>query len=193
VRQAIQTLRGGGTTALDIGCGTGNLLRRLAPIFPRVVGIEADSATAALAAAAVLPWPTAAVVNASSPADSQRYDFVSMVAALHHLPLLAGIEAARATVGPGGRLVIVGVYREERTDVLLSVISLVLNPIIGLMRHPGDQPDSRRTCRHLLFPPRTPISRSRPPCRVLCQGSESTGDCSGAMWRSGTPSDSGPA
>ena len=59
-----------------------------------------------------------------------------MVAVLHHLPLGRGIEAAGAAVAPGGRLVIVGVYREERRDALFSIISLVLNPIIGLVRHP---------------------------------------------------------
>ena len=133
---AKQTLREGGTTALDVGCGTGNLLGRLAQLFPRVVGMEADPATAALATSAVSPWSAATVINATFPADSQRYDFVSMVAVLHHLPLGRGIEAAGAAVAPGGRLVIVGVYREERTDALVSIISLVLNPIIGLVRHP---------------------------------------------------------
>jgi SAM-dependent methyltransferase len=136
VRQAKRARREGGATALDVGCGTGNLLRRLAPLFPRAVGIEADPATAALAEAAVLPWPAATVVNASFPVDSHRYDFVSMVAVLHHFPLVAGIQAARRAVAPGGRLVIVGVYREEPTDALFSITSLVLNPIIGLLRHP---------------------------------------------------------
>jgi hypothetical protein len=51
--------------------------------------------------------------------------------------LTGGIDAARAAVAPGGRLAIVGVYREERTDALFSIISLVLNPIIGLVRSPS--------------------------------------------------------
>lgn len=137
LRQAARTLREGGTSALDIGCGTGNLLRRLARRFPRVVGIEADPATAELAAAAVRSLPAASVVNASFPvADGQRYDFVSMVAVLHHLPLQDALEAVRGAVAPGGRLAIVGVYREERSDAALSVVSLLLNPIVGLVRHP---------------------------------------------------------
>lgn len=136
VRQAKRALRKGGTTTLDVGCGTGNLLRRLAPLFPEVVGVEADPGMAELAAAAVLPWPTALVVNATFPADSRGYDFVSMVAVLHHLPLDAGIKAARGSVAPGGRLVIVGVYREGSTDALFSIASVLLNPVIGLLRHP---------------------------------------------------------
>lgn len=136
VRYAKRTIREGGTTSLDVGCGTGNLVRRLAPLFSRVVGVESDRRAAAQAAAAVLPWPAASVVNASFPADSFRYDFVSMVAVLHHLPLVAGIESARNAVAPGGRLVIVGVYREGRADALFSIISLVLNPVVGLLRQP---------------------------------------------------------
>jgi len=134
--RARRSRREGAATALDVGCGTGNLLRRLAQLFPQVVGMEADPATAALAASAVSPWPGATVINSAFPDDSQCYDFVSMVAVLHHLPLGPGIDAARAAVAPGGRLVIVGVYREERRDALFSIISLVLNPIIGLVRHP---------------------------------------------------------
>lgn len=129
-------MREGATSALDVGCGTGNLLCRLAPLFPRVVGIEADCGMAALATEAVVQWPNVEVINESFPAYSTGYDFVSMVAVLHHLPLHTGIEAARAAVAPGGRLVIVGLYREQAADTLLSVISLVLNPIVGLVRHP---------------------------------------------------------
>lgn len=149
VRQAKRTRREGGTTALDVGCGTGNVLRRLAPLFPQVVGIEADPETAAVAAAALAPWPNATVINASFPADSHPYDFVSMVAVLHHLPLVEGAKAARAAVAPGGRLVIVGVYREEPTDAPFSIISLVLNPIIGVLRHPLP---STRVPQHVSAP-----------------------------------------
>lgn len=137
LRRAARTLREGGTSALDIGCGTGNLLRRLAERFPHVLGIEADPITAELAAAAVRTLPAASVVSASFPlADGRRYDFVSVVAVLHHLPLRAGIEAVREVVAPGGRLVIVGAYREEPSDAAFSLVSLLLNPIIGLIRHP---------------------------------------------------------
>lgn len=136
LRQAKRAVKDGGRTALDVGCGTGRLLGRLCPLFGEVVGIEEDPATAALAAAALRQCPTVTVTRASFPADSRSYDFVSMVAVLHHLPLLDGIAAAREAVAPGGRLVIVGVYREEGRDALLSLVSLLLNPIVGILRHP---------------------------------------------------------
>lgn len=137
LRQARRAVRDGGTSALDVGCGTGNLLRRLAGLFPQVVGIEADPATAALAAEAVRALPTASVVSASFPLqDGRRYDFVSLVAVLHHLPLREGIAAIRDAVAPGGRVAIVGVFREQPSDAVFSIASLLLNPVIGLTRHP---------------------------------------------------------
>lgn len=137
LRQAAMTVREGGRSAADIGCGTGHLLRRLAPLFEQSVGIEADPDSAARAAHAVRSLPGARVVVDRFPlADGCRYDFVAMVAVLHHLPLLTGIEAVRGAVAPGGRLAIVGVYREERSDVWLSLASALLNPVVGFVRHP---------------------------------------------------------
>jgi hypothetical protein len=38
-------------------------------------------------------------------------------------------------IKPGGRLVIVGLSRETRADVLWSMMSVLLNPLIGLLSH----------------------------------------------------------
>ncbi|WP_425460921.1 class I SAM-dependent methyltransferase [Lacisediminihabitans profunda] len=65
------------------------------------------------------------------------YDLVTFIAVLHHLPLAETLRAARAAVRPGGRLVIVGMSRETRDDWRGSLISLLLNPLIGAVRHPG--------------------------------------------------------
>jgi SAM-dependent methyltransferase len=137
LRQAAKAVREGGRSAADIGCGTGHLLRRLAPLFEQTVGIEANPASAGRAAQAVRSLPGAQVVVERFPlADGRSYDFVALVAVLHHLPLLAGIEAVRSAVAPGGRLAIVGLYREEPSDAWLSLASVLLNPVLGLVRHP---------------------------------------------------------
>ena len=137
LRQAERARRSGGTAALDVGCGSGNLLRRLSEKFSRVEGLDTDPAMIAHARAATSSLPNVNVVNGTFPFDDRTYDFVSMVAVMHHLPLAEGIDAARAAVTPGGRLAIVGLYREEdRVDLALSLLSLVLNPVIGLIRHP---------------------------------------------------------
>ena len=171
LHQARKTQRGGGSSALDVGCGTGRLLRRLAECFPQAVGIEADAVTAGLAAAAVATFPAATVVNARFPvADGRRYDFVSMVAVLHHLPLADGIAAVREVVAPGGRLVIVGVYREARADALFSVISLLLNPLIGMILHPRPADRTLEQLRAPAMPASEPYREIRSALRAALPG-----------------------
>jgi len=138
LHQARRARRAGAVRGLDVGCGTGDLLRRLGRVLPDVTGLEADPETARAAAEATAGLANVTVFSTSFPAAEQRpYDFVSMVAVLHHLPLEDGVRAARAAVNPRGRLVIVGCYRgETRSDALLSHASLLLNPLIGLVLHP---------------------------------------------------------
>lgn len=135
LREARKVLREGGTSALDVGCGSGNLLLHLSAVFSCVVGVEADSSTASRASQKTSDHPSVTVVTAAFPADVGRFDFVSLVAVLHHLPLEDGVRAARDAVKPGGRLVIVGMHREGRRDLALSLVSLLLNPVIGFVLH----------------------------------------------------------
>jgi 2-polyprenyl-3-methyl-5-hydroxy-6-metoxy-1,4-benzoquinol methylase len=127
----------GGTEALDVGCGTGNLVRRLARVLPSVTGIEPDASTAAHA-----QRNTAGLANVrilAGPFDeshANRYDLITFVAVLHHLPLEATLAKVRELLRPGGRLVVVGVSREGRGDLPWSIASLVLNPIVGVVVHP---------------------------------------------------------
>jgi SAM-dependent methyltransferase len=136
LREARKARHEGGRFALDVGCGTGNLIRRLSKVVPEVTGVESDLETAERARVSAADLIDVTVINESFPLAEQKYDFVSFVASLHHLPLTEGIRAAHMAVAPGGRLSIVGVYREEASDKLFSVVSLLLNPVIGLVRHP---------------------------------------------------------
>jgi SAM-dependent methyltransferase len=137
VLAARRVRRAGGTSALDIGCGTGHLVTRLAHELPDVTGLEADKATADLAAAATAHLPAIRIEHGLFPQPAaRRFDLVSMVAVLHHLPLIEGVRAARQSVAPGGRLVVVGAFRETLSDWPLSLLSLALNPLIGMALHP---------------------------------------------------------
>lgn len=136
LRHARAVRRRGGDTAVDVGCGTGNLLSALSEIFPTAIGIEPDAGTAA---AAARRFTGDAVQIESRPFGSEphrAYDLITFVASLHHMPLRTALQDARAALRPGGRVVIVGVARETSKDALRSGASLLLNPLVGLVRHP---------------------------------------------------------
>lgn len=137
LRHARAVHRRGGDTALDVGCGTGTLLRRLSGVFPAVVGIEPDIAAAAVAAERCRTLPVRVENRGFGPERPAAYDLIVFVASLHHLPLKDALEEARAAMRPGGRIVVVGLARETPADALRSGVSLVLNPLVGLVRHPA--------------------------------------------------------
>jgi 2-polyprenyl-3-methyl-5-hydroxy-6-metoxy-1,4-benzoquinol methylase len=127
----------GGTAALDVGCGTGNLVRRLAGVFPAVTGVEADGPTATRARQTTAELGNVRILT--QPFDElhgNRFDLITFVAVLHHLPLRATLEQTRELLRPGGRLVVVGINRGTRADVPWSIASLILNPIVGAVVHP---------------------------------------------------------
>jgi 2-polyprenyl-3-methyl-5-hydroxy-6-metoxy-1,4-benzoquinol methylase len=127
----------GGTDALDVGCGTGNLVRRLAGVLPAVTGIEPDASTAEQALRETADLANVRIlVQPFDEIQGDGYDVISFVAVLHHLPLQATLEKARELLRPGGRLVVVGLSREARADLPWSIASLILNPIVGAAVHP---------------------------------------------------------
>lgn len=124
-------------SALDIGCGTGNLLARLAGVVDQVTGIEPDAATADAAVASFSDDPRVRVIRGTfDDRPPGEWDLVTLVAVLHHLPLEATLRSLRTMIKPGGRLVVVGLSRETRRDLPWSVVSVLLNPLIGLIVHP---------------------------------------------------------
>ena len=143
IREARAVRRRGGETAVDVGCGTGNLVAELACVFPDVRGMEPDLPTAATAAARFSGSGSVRIEQREfQDEDGSQYDFIVFVASLHHMPLTPALEQARQSLRLGGRIVIVGVARETKADTFYSLASLALNPVFGLLRHPrrADQP-----------------------------------------------------
>ncbi|GAA1566236.1 class I SAM-dependent methyltransferase [Kribbella hippodromi] len=140
----------GGTGALDVGCGTGNLVRRLAGVFTEVTGIEPDAATAEQARRATADLANVRILAEPFDGSHQdRYDLITFVAVLHHLPLHATLEQVRELLRPGGRLIVVGISREARADLPWSIASTILNPLVGVIKHPGR---SSSTPTHMTAP-----------------------------------------
>ncbi|MGQ7296410.1 class I SAM-dependent methyltransferase [Quadrisphaera sp. KR29] len=102
-----------------------------------MTGIDADATSAHHAAAALAAVPGASVHHTTwSALPEDSVDLVTLVAVLHHLPLQATLITLRRALRPGGRLVVVGTHRETSKDGVLSLVSLLLNPLIGLLVHP---------------------------------------------------------
>ncbi|MFC5834489.1 class I SAM-dependent methyltransferase [Nonomuraea insulae] len=137
---ADQVAASGARDVLDVGCGTGNLAASLRHRTATVTGLEPDPATARAAAERFADDPAVTIVRTDfAGRDPQRrWDAVTLVAVLHHLPLVLTLRALRGCLAPGGRLVVVGCYREAGpADLLTSLPAMVANPIMGLVKHPG--------------------------------------------------------
>ncbi len=125
-------------TALDVGCGRGELARLLATRAGAVHGIDSDPQI--IAAARELTAPSAGVGFSAGDALTDippgTYDVITCVATVHHLPFTEAIELFRRRLTPGGTLVIVGLY-DERTlgDRLLGAASVPSNLLMGRLEH----------------------------------------------------------
>ena len=117
--------------ALDVGCGLGVFARQLAARADHVDAIDLDPvvirrarelSTSArnveFAAAAFLSW------------TAEPYDFVSMIAALHHMPFDAAVAKAISLLRPGGVFGVIGLDRP--TSVLHEAArSAIAYPLTG--------------------------------------------------------------
>jgi SAM-dependent methyltransferase len=124
-------------SALDIGCGTGNLAGRLAGVVDQVTGLEPDPEASRIATERFAGDHRVRILSIGfDDRPDGDWDLVTMVAVLHHLPLAETLTAVRSMIKPGGRLVVVGLARETRADAPWSAVSVLLNPLMGLILHP---------------------------------------------------------
>ncbi len=96
---------------LDVGCGEGLLLQRLAPLSRSVTGIDPDP-TAVRRARERLAAEHNAIVEQTGfeewdPRGSQ-FDLITFVACVHHMDLRSSLLKARRLLRPSGEIVVVG-------------------------------------------------------------------------------------
>ncbi|WP_432153482.1 class I SAM-dependent methyltransferase [Streptomyces tricolor] len=140
-------------SALDVGCGSGDLVRLLARRARAVRGVDAGADIVALAREST---PAAAPV-AYTVADASRglpagpYDVITCVAVLHHLPFAETLSRFRRELAPGGTLVVVGCARASgAVDQVLGLTAVALNPLLGWVKNrgrPAPRPPASMTAR----------------------------------------------
>lgn len=102
-----------GGRVLDIGCGDGLLVQRIAPFCQYVLGIDLDQDATAraqirLANLANVSLETVDFLDMPIPSLEERFSTIICVATLHHMDLQSALLKMRNILIPGGRILIIG-------------------------------------------------------------------------------------
>jgi len=122
--------------SIDIGCGTGDLVRKLAGRAGVASGIDNEPAVIDVARQISAAGPTVifSAIDLRDVVEPGDYDVVTAVAVLHHLSLAGGLMKMRALLSPGGTLVVVGCYRtNSRVDRLVDAVAIPANVVMGAL------------------------------------------------------------
>lgn len=96
---------------LDVGCGEGLLVQRLAPISRSVTGIDPDPAAVQRARDRLAAERNVTVEQAGFgcyDVEPARFDLIVFVASLHHTDLRSSLVKARRLLRPSGEIAVVG-------------------------------------------------------------------------------------
>ena len=112
--RVLRALPAGGERVLEVGCGAGELTRALARRAARVVALDLSPAMLARARAncAGLAVELVCADFLRAPLAPRSFDAVVSVATLHHLPMEAALARMGELLRPGGRLLVLDVYRD---------------------------------------------------------------------------------
>ncbi|WP_225824563.1 class I SAM-dependent methyltransferase [Streptomyces naphthomycinicus] len=127
-------------TALDVGCGSGDLARLLAGRAESVLGADADRRILARARVSTRPDSPVTYTLAAAPhgLPAGPYDVITCVAVLHHLPFAETLTRLRRELAPGGTLVVVGCARPASpVDHALGLVAVPLNALTGWVKTRG--------------------------------------------------------
>ena len=105
-----------GDYVLDVGCGDGLLVQKIAKICRQVTGIEPHLSSALRARERLENVKNAYVENISFEeyyAESNAFDVIVFVASLHHMDLEFCANKVKELLAPGGQLLVVGCSKPD--------------------------------------------------------------------------------
>jgi trans-aconitate methyltransferase len=120
--------------ALDVGCGLGTFARKLATRTSHVDALDQDAviqhARAMSPGGARIRFVHADFMTWTA---EEPYDFISMIAVLHHLPFSAALAKSSRLLRPGGVLAVLGLDR-ARSLVHMGTRGLAGYPVSAFYR-----------------------------------------------------------
>ena len=146
-RVILDAIPGGCERALDVGCGTGALTRRLKQLVPHVTGIDRDERSIQLArahpGATGIRYLQADFLTASF--EPASLDLVTSIASLHHMDARAALRRMSDLLRPGGVLAVVGLARASSLADLAAEIPAVIGTQLhraasAIRRHAAGRP-----------------------------------------------------
>lgn len=161
-----------GGRALDIGCGEGLLLERLAPHVESVVGIDPDGdaierARKRLVKASNVSLIAGDFLEMPIPSPGERYQSVTCVATLHHMELRQALRHMRELLAPGGKLLVVGLAANKSALDYIAAGLQVLPVRLADRMHGGMQEIGVR-----LAEPQESLAEIRQTARELLPGAK---------------------
>ncbi|MGX9899098.1 class I SAM-dependent methyltransferase [Arthrobacter sp. SA17] len=129
-----------GGRVLDVGCGDGLLLQKLASAATEAVGIDPDPAAVARAQHRLRDASNTRLIVGDALTDAGleplSFDVITCVATLHHMPLPAALSRFRQLLRPDGILLVVGLAANKTPlDWVLSAGQILPLRVIGRLRH----------------------------------------------------------
>jgi 2-polyprenyl-3-methyl-5-hydroxy-6-metoxy-1,4-benzoquinol methylase len=124
---------------LDVGCGEGLLVERLAEVSQSVVGIDPDDRAIKQAVARTKTLANVEVQRVGLmdlQAERDSYDLIIFGAALHHLELEGALQRSAQLLRPGGRVVAIGLSADQSiADHLWSAVLFLPVRLMSWLHH----------------------------------------------------------
>jgi SAM-dependent methyltransferase len=129
-------------TALDVGCGDGMLVRKLAARCAHVTGIDVDGGMIALAKERANGTGVSFVeADFLSQPITETFDFICANTSLHHMDFEQALNTIAGLLRPGGRAAIIGLAKDvSPRDYLLGAAGMPVDRLYKVVRHEGGIP-----------------------------------------------------
>lgn len=125
-------------TALDVGCGNGRFARRLEQRGLDVDAIDPSEQTVEIARQQPNGSKVSFRVADATTCELGRYDYISCLASLHHMPFET-VTRLRDALNPGGALAVLGCYDDLPSDHWIDVAAIPANAIARVAMYVADR------------------------------------------------------